>query len=105
MITVCIRYTFNPEKLDDIRAYVEAEQGPIERSGGMILGYFLPTDFAGPTNEAMGLIDLPSLAAYETYRQVLANDPDHRRHAARLAASGAGVVMNRSIIRRVGPSA
>jgi NIPSNAP len=65
MITLCIRYTFNPEKLADFKAYVEAEQEPIQRSDGRILGYFLPTDFAGPTNEAMGLIDLPSLAAYE----------------------------------------
>jgi NIPSNAP len=62
MITLCIRYTFNPEKLADFRAYVKAEQGPIQRTGGRILGYFLPTDFAGPTNEAIGLIDLPSLA-------------------------------------------
>ena len=69
MVTLCIRYDFNPDKLADFRAYVEAEQGPIERSGGRIVGYFLPTDFAGPTNEAMGLIDLPSLAAYEQYRK------------------------------------
>jgi hypothetical protein len=101
MITLCIRYTFNPEHLADFQSYVEAEQGVIERSGGRIRGYFLPTDFAGPTNEAMGLIDLPSLAAYEQYRQVLADDPDHKKNIARLGQSGAGVTMNRSIIRRV----
>jgi hypothetical protein len=101
VITLCIRYTFNPGHLADFRAYVEAEQGVIERSGGKIVGYFLPTDFAGPTNEAMGLIDLPSLAAYEEYRQVLAQDPEHKKNIARLEQSGAAAAMNRSIIRRV----
>lgn len=102
MITLCIRYTFNPDKLADFRTYVEAEQGPIQRSGGKIVGYFLPTDFAGPTNEAMGLIDLPSLAAYEEYRKRLADEPDHKTNVAQLERSGATVAMNRSLIRRVG---
>jgi hypothetical protein len=74
----------------------------IERSGGRIAGYFLPTDFAGPTNEAIGLIDLPSLAAYEQYRQTLADDADHKKNIAKLEHSGAAVAMNRSIVQRVG---
>ena len=77
------------------------EQRVIERSGGRIVGYFLPTDFAGPTDEAIGLIDLPSMAAYEAYRTVLADDPEHKRNIAQLEHSGAGAVMNRSFIRRV----
>jgi len=101
VITLCIRYAFNADHLADFRAYVEAEQGVIERSGGKIVGYFLPTDFAGPTNEAIGLIDLPSLAAYEQYRHVLAEDPEHKRNIERLQQSGAAVAMNRSLIRRV----
>lgn len=101
MITLCIRYTFNPEKLTDFRAYVEAEQEVIERSGGRILGYFLPTDFAGATNEATGLIDLPSLSAYERYRETLAADPGHKKNIARLMTSGAQVAMTRSIVQRV----
>jgi hypothetical protein len=60
MITLCIRYSFDSSHVADFRDYVEAEQSVIERSGGRIVGYFLPTDFAGPTNEAVGLIDLPS---------------------------------------------
>jgi NIPSNAP len=102
MITLCIRYSFNPDKLVDLKIYVEGEQDPIERSGGKILGYFLPTDFAGPTNEAMGLIEFPSLSAYEQYRDKLANDPDHKKNVARLAQSGAHVTMARSLIQRVG---
>jgi len=102
MITLCIRYTFNPDKVQAFKIYVEAEQAPIGRSGGKTLGYFLPTDFAGPTNEAMWLIDFPSLAAYEAYRDVLANDPEHKKNVAALLASGANVAMNRSIVQRAG---
>lgn len=101
MLTLCIRYKFDPEKLGDIAAYFETEQRVIEKSGGKIVGYFLPTDFAGPTDEAIGLIDLPSLAAYEKYREILADDPDHKQNIARLGQSGAQVAMNRSIVRRV----
>ena len=62
-----------------------------------------PTDFARPTNEAIGLIDLPSMAAYEEYRRGLAEDPEHKANIARLEQSGASVVMHRSFIRRVEP--
>ncbi len=51
----------------------------IRRSGGNILGYFLPTDFAGPTNEGYGLIDFQTLASYEQYRHTLAGDTDHKQ--------------------------
>lgn len=101
MITLCIRYQFDPDKIAGIQTYFEEEQKVIERSGGKIVGYFMPTDFAGPTNEALGLIDLPSLAAYETYRQILADDTESKRNRSRLQESGARVVMQRSFIRRV----
>jgi hypothetical protein len=101
MITLSIRYTINPNKLSDFRIYVESEQEPIRRSGAQILGYFLPTDFSGSTSEALGLIDLPTLAAYEQYREALANDPDHKKNATRLEQSDAVLSMNRSIIQRV----
>lgn len=100
MYTLCIHYKFNPEKLADFRLYVEKEQPVIVRSGGEIVGYFLPTDFAGPNNEAYGLIDFASLAAYEEYRGVLAADPEHKENVARLMQSGAEIVMHRSIIQR-----
>jgi NIPSNAP len=102
MITLCIRYTLDPSKLADFKAYVAAELDPIRRSGGETLGYFLPTDFAGPTNEAFGLIDFRTLAAYEQYRSALANDPVHKTNVAALEQSGAIVAMNRSMIERVG---
>lgn len=101
MVTLCIRYRFDPDKIAGITEYFENEQKVIERSGGKIVGYFLPTDFAGPTDEAIGLIDIPSMAAYETYRQRLADDPEHVQNVARLTQSCAGVAMNRWFIRRV----
>jgi hypothetical protein len=101
VLTLCIRYTIDPNKLPAFKTYVEAELGPISRSGGKTLGYFLPTDFAGPTNEALGLIEFSSLAAYEEYRRALGEDADHKKNVARLEASGAVVAMNRSFIARV----
>jgi NIPSNAP len=69
MITLYIRYTLDPTKLRDFEAYARALVTPIERCGGTPAGYYLPTKFAGPMNAAVGLIDFPSLAAYETYRE------------------------------------
>jgi hypothetical protein len=101
MITLSIRYAINPNKLADFRAYAEAEQEPIRRSGGKIVGYFLPTDFAGATNEALGVIEFTTLAAYEQYRERLANNPEHKRNIARLEQTGAIVSMSRSILQRL----
>jgi len=101
MVTLCIRYKFNPDKFTGIEAYFENEQRVIERSGGTIVGYFMPTDFAGPTDEAIGLIDIPSISVYEDYRRRLADDPEHKVNVAALTESGANVSMVRSFIRRV----
>ena len=100
MITLVIRYTINPNQGADLKEYVTAELEPIRRSGGKVLGYFLPTDFAGPTNEALGLIDFPNLAEYEIYRKRLAEDPGHKENAARLELSGVVLATNRALIQR-----
>ena len=63
-VTLSIRYTIVPNKLADFRE-VEGEQEPIRRSRGSSVEYFLPTDFGGPTNEALGLIDFVTPADYE----------------------------------------
>jgi|SRR5580692_2292571 hypothetical protein len=102
MLTLCIRYVLDPNRIAHFRTYVDAELEAIRRSGGQVVGYFLPTDFAGPTNEAYGLIDFATLACYEHYRRVLAEDPLHRKNAAALEGSGVIVATNRSIIQRVG---
>jgi hypothetical protein len=102
MFTLCIRYTIDPNKLPHFRHYVEHELEAIRNAGGNIVGYWTPTDFAGPTNIAYGLIDFLTLGDYEQYREALANDPLHQRNADELTRSGAIVNMERSIIERNG---
>jgi hypothetical protein len=101
MLTLCIRYEINPNKLTDFASYVRDEQEPIRRSGGKSVQYFLPTAFAGYTNEAIGLVDFSDLADYEKYRSALANQADHKENVARLEQSGAIVSMHRSMIQRL----
>jgi NIPSNAP protein len=101
LITLFLRYTIDPNKLSDIVKYATDEQVPIRESGGKILGYFMPTDFAGATNEAFGLIDFPSLAEYETYRAKLAAHPLHQDYVEVLESTGALLSIHRSIVQRV----
>jgi hypothetical protein len=101
LITLFLRYTINPNKLSDIAKYAADEQIPIRESGGKILGYFMPTDFAGPTNEAIGLIEFPSLAEYEIYRAKLAAHPLHKKYVEVVESTGALLSIHRSIVRRV----
>ena len=102
MHTLCLRYTLDPNRIEAFRTYVEDETPVIRDCGGRIVGYYVPTDFAGPTNVGYGLIEFETLALYERYREVLAADPTHRRNAAALAESGAVLVVERSFIRRHG---
>jgi hypothetical protein len=101
MITLCIRYTLDASKLADFEAYGRSVAGPIERCGGKVVGYFAPTKFAGPTNMGLSLIDFPSLAAYERYREALAVDPEHVEVARRAAQAGVILVEDRSFVQRV----
>ena len=101
MITLYLRYILDPNKLSDFATYAAEEQIPICKSGGSIVGYYLPTDFAGATNEAFGLIDFTSLAEYEIYRAKLAAHPLHKKNAAILQSSGAVLSIQRSLIQRV----
>ena len=47
MITLSIRYTLDAGKLADFAAYATDLQPAIERCGGTLQGYYLPTNFAG----------------------------------------------------------
>lgn len=104
MITLSIRYTLDPSKLADFAAYAEALQGPVTRCGASGVAYYLPTKFAGPTNIALALIDFPSLAAYEQYRERLAADPAASECLRRVETAGAILVEDRTILQPV-PSA
>ena len=101
MITLCIRYTIDASKRADFEAYARSVAVPIERCGGKVIGYFSPTKFAGPTNIALSLIDFPSLAAYEQYRERLAKDHDNIESVRRADESGCILVEDRAVLERV----
>ncbi|MGH7068901.1 MAG: NIPSNAP family protein [Acetobacteraceae bacterium] len=101
MLTLCIRYTLDANKLADFEAYARALPQPVERCGGKFAGYYLPTKIAGPTNTAIGLIDFSDLAAYEAYREKLLSDTDAVEALRRAEATGCILSEDRSFVRRV----
>jgi hypothetical protein len=103
MYTLFLKYTIDPNKLSDWRAYAEAEFTPITESGGRITGYYTPTEFAGVTSEAFATIDVGTMADYEVYRAKLAAHPRHQENVRKIEASGAIHSIYRAIIQRVEP--
>ena len=101
MMTLCIRYTLDANKLADFETYARALPRPIERCGGKFVAYYLPTKVAGPTNTALGLIEFPNLATYERYREKLLADPDAVESLRRADAAGCILNEERSIVRRI----
>ena len=101
MLTLCIRYTLDANKLADFEVYSRSLRAPIERCGGIYVDYYLPTKVAGPTNAALGLIDFPTLAAYAAYRDKLASDPDGAEALRRAEAAGCILNEDRAFVRRV----
>jgi NIPSNAP len=100
MYTLCIRYTLDPSRIDGFRTYVEHEVPVIREAGGRKVASYLPTDFAGPTNIGLGLIEIETMADYERHRRALAEQPAHVRNATALAESGAVLSLERSSISR-----
>lgn len=100
MITLCIRYTIDIHKLADFEVYARRWPDTIRRCGGNLLGYFLPTKLAGPTNFALALIDFPDLGSYERYRYALMNDPDAVANIAAVEESGCILLEDRSFLQR-----
>jgi uncharacterized protein (DUF1330 family) len=102
MITCCIQYTLDPRKLDAFEQYAATWPPIIERCGGTLIGYYLPKE--GANNFALALIDFPSLADYERYRQRLAADAEARQNVAHANESGCILVESRSFLRRAAAS-
>jgi hypothetical protein len=75
-ITCFIRYEIDPAQRDAFREYAIRWASLIPRSGGDLVGYFLPHE--GTNDIAWGLIACDSLAAYEAYRTRLRADPEAR---------------------------
>ena len=103
MYTLFLKYSIDPNKLSDWRAYAEAEFKPITESGGRITGYYTPTEFAGATSEAFATIDVGTMADYEVYRAKLATHPKHQENVRKIEATGAIHSIYRAIIQRVEP--
>ena len=99
MITLSIRYTIDPAKLAEFEAYAKALPEAAGRCGARAVAYYLPTKFAGPTNQALALIDFPSLAAYEQYRANLLTDGAAVALAQRADQAGCILVEDRAILR------
>ena len=89
MITCFLRYTIDPNNLNDFEHYARVWMRLIEKYGGTHLGYFVPDSEAppatfsfpgigesGPDNIAVALFTFPNLEAYETYRRDVAGDPE-----------------------------
>jgi NIPSNAP len=101
MLTVCIRYTLDIHKLADFERYARNWPEPIRRCGGELVGYYLPTKIAGPTNFALALINFPNLAAYERYRDALMKDADASANVEFADNSGCVLLEDRTIMRQV----
>ena len=100
MLTVCIRYTIDIQKAQDFERYAREWPEPIRRCGGELVGYYLPTKIAGPTNWAIALIDFPNLAAYEKYREALMKDEQARANVEFAEQSGCVLLEDRTVLRR-----
>src|ERR1700751_3464490 len=102
MPTLCIRYKTNPNQLPDFEDYAKNWPKPIERCGGKLIGYFLPTKLAGRTDSAIALIDFPRLAAYKEYRTRLMEDPAGTQNVAHAEQCGCILLEDPSFLKWVG---
>ncbi len=100
MLTLCIRYKIDMHRLADFEKYAKQWPTLISRCGGTLIGYFLPTKIAGPTDEALALIDFPNLAAYEQYRERLMSDSAAIDNVAEADRSGCILIENRSFLQQ-----
>jgi|SRR5581483_2571479 len=101
MITLCIQYEIDHQKLSDFEKYARNWPEPIRRCGGELIGYFLPTKLAGRTNNALALIRFPDLGAYEQYRTALMKDPDAVANVQQADAAGCILLEDRSFMQQV----
>jgi hypothetical protein len=101
VITLCIRYVIDARKHRDFEQYARHWPAPIRLCGGELIGYFLPTKSGGPTNIALALIEFPSVAAHEAYREALKNNPEAQENLSRAEQSGCIVSEERSFLQRI----
>jgi len=74
MVTCYLRYVIDPYKLKEFETYAQLWIPLVNKLGGTHHGYFLPHE--GANDIAVALFSFPSLAAYEAYREKMAQDPE-----------------------------
>jgi NIPSNAP len=74
MVTCYLRYVIDPFKLKEFERYGKLWIPLVAKFGGQHHGYFLPSE--GANNIALAMFTFPSLAAYEKYRAMSANDSE-----------------------------
>ena len=97
---VClIRYQIDSSQRDAFRQYAENWATIVPRCGGILIGYFLPSE--GTNDVAWALIAFDSLASYEQYRSRLRADPGATANFA--AAAGSRLILReeRSFVEAV----
>jgi hypothetical protein len=80
MLTCIIRYRIDSTKKEQFVEYARNWGQAIPRCGAALVGYFAPHE--GSSTLAYGIYNVPSLAAYEEYRQRLSQDPLGRENYA-----------------------
>ncbi|MEP2530205.1 NIPSNAP family protein [Shimia sp.] len=73
MLTCVIQYQIDPTRKQAFEQYARNWGQAIPRSGADLIGYYAPHE--GSSTLAYGIYNIPSLAAYESYRARLAADP------------------------------
>lgn len=84
MITCIIEYDICPTQRADFDAYARLWHEAIPRCGADLVGYYAPHE--GSITRGFGIYNIPSLAAYEAYKQRLSED-ETAREAFALAQS------------------
>lgn len=98
-VTAFIRYQIDPSQTDRFERYAEEWNRIIPRCGGELLGYFLPHE--GTNDIAFGIIGFDSLAAYESYRRRLREDPEGRSNFEMATANQFILREERTFLRKV----
>jgi hypothetical protein len=74
MITCVVEYTIDSRQIAAFEQFARAWIGLVNKHGGQHHGYFLPAE--GASDRALALFSFPSLARYESYRELFGVDPE-----------------------------
>ena len=99
MLTCIIRYEIDPMRPEAFERYARTWNEAIPRCGARLMGYYAPHE--GSAQIAYGIYDIADLAAYESYRARLKDDPAGRQNYAFAKAEGFIRREDRLFLRRV----